>query len=128
MSRKETSSHPAPTATATTTATNITSTTSKQSHFNVIESLKEYNRSQTNKILCIDNDTSTLDHDAVVVVVVDGATHDSDMRQLPQSATITKTVVCFACVLLLLLTLFCFFSTHLFCYLKFGRFFVRYIL
>lgn len=68
-----------------------TTTSSKPSDFNVIESLQQYNRSQINKILCIENDTKTaLDHD--VVVVVDGqTTHENE---LPQPADITKAVKC----------------------------------
>lgn len=90
MSQNETNSHPTMTTTTTPTAA-----TSKQSDFNVIESLKEYNRSQTNKISCIDNDTSTLDHDVA-----------DDMPQLPEPASVTKTVV-LLCLCLVLLLLSC---------------------
>lgn len=60
----------------------------QQSEFNVIKSLKEFNRSQINKILSIDNDTALNDD-------VDGTTHESDdVPQLTEPASITKTVVC----------------------------------
>lgn len=66
----------------------ITNNTSSQqrSDFNVIESLKEYNRSQKNKILSIENDTA-LDHD------VGGTTHDINVPQLTEPAGIVKTVM-----------------------------------
>lgn len=56
---------------------------------NVIESLKKYNQSQIEKVVCIENDTSTLD--VGDDVVVETATHEND---LPECA-IAKTVVCF---------------------------------
>lgn len=65
---------------------------------NVIESLKEYNQSQLEKVLCIENDTSTLDCDAVGRAT----THENDMPELSESAAIAKTVVyfCFCCYVL----------------------------
>lgn len=81
-------------ATTTTTATTTTETTpipSARSGFNVIESLKQYNRSQINKISCIENDTSALDHDVGGV-----ATHDNDMRKVTEPATIAKTVLLYS--------------------------------
>ncbi|XP_055302935.1 uncharacterized protein LOC129568714 isoform X2 [Sitodiplosis mosellana] len=73
----------------------VTTTTSSQqqqqqqqqrSDFNVIKSLKEFNRSQINKILSIDNDTA-LDHD------VGGTTHESDdVPQLTEPAGVAKTL------------------------------------
>lgn len=68
----------------------------KASEFNVIESIRQYNQSQINKILCIENDTAAaaaateaaLDHD------VDGTTYESELPQLSQPAGITKMVVC----------------------------------
>lgn len=69
-----------------------TTTSSKPSDFNVIESLQRYNRSQINKILCIENDTKTaLDHDVGDVVVDGETTHENE---LPQPADITKAVKC----------------------------------
>lgn len=60
----------------------------QQSEINVIKSLKEFNRSQINKVLSIDNDTA-LNND------VDGTTHESDdVPQLTEAAGISKTVVC----------------------------------
>lgn len=73
MSREETNSHPTSTMTA---------ITSNRCDSNVIESLNEYNRSQTNKILCIDNDTSTIDRDVA-----------DDMPKHTEPASIMKTVV-----------------------------------
>lgn len=85
----------------------VTATTSSKSanDFNVIESLKEYNRSQINKIACIEGDTTAVDHD------VSGATHDTDIPQLLEPAAITKTVVLVDCDLLffasVILSVFC---------------------
>lgn len=87
MNRKETNRKSTSTSTSTKTTTN--STTSKQIHLNVIESLKEYNQLQTNKISYIDNDTTALDDD-----VVHEATHGCDMAQMSEPTTISKTVVC----------------------------------
>lgn len=64
----------------------VTTSTSAKSHtdVNVIESLQEYNRSQINKIRCIENDTT--DHD------VDGKTHGIGVPHQTDSVAITKTV------------------------------------
>lgn len=68
-------------------------TSSKPSDFNVIESLRQYNRSQINKILCIENDTTALDYD------VDRTTHQNELPQPSKPAGVTKTVVyCLVCM------------------------------
>lgn len=71
----------------------VTITTSSQqlNKSNVIKSLKEYNRSQINKILSIENDTAILDHDVGETTTT---THESDVPQLTEPAGIAKTVVC----------------------------------
>lgn len=62
---------------------------------NVIESLKKYNQSQIEKVLCIENDTSALDCD----VVGEATTHENDMPELPEAAAaIAKTVMLLYCV------------------------------
>lgn len=83
--------NPAP---ATTTSESLSPT---QGDVNVIESLKKYNQSQIEKVLCIENHTSTLDCD-VVVGNGEATTHENDIPELPEPAAIAKTVVCFLCV------------------------------
>lgn len=64
-------------------------TIKQQSDYNVIESLREYNRSQINKISCIENDTA-LDGD------VEGALslQISDVSRLTEPTGVSKTVDC----------------------------------
>lgn len=95
----------------------VTATTSsKSANFNVIESLKKYNRSQINKIACIENDTTNVDHD------VDGETHGTDMPQLYEPAAITKTVVFIDC------DFFSLISFHYVClYVNFYKFFFCFV-
>lgn len=71
----------------------IITSSQQRSDFNVIESLKEYNRLQINKILSIENDTA-LDHDVGETTTTTTTTHVSDVPQLTEPAGITKTVVC----------------------------------
>lgn len=63
----------------------ILTSSNHRKDFNVIESLNEYNRSQTNKLLCIENNTA-LDHDVY-------GTHGNDVPQLTERSGIVKTVV-----------------------------------
>ncbi|XP_031622706.1 spindle pole body component 110-like isoform X2 [Contarinia nasturtii] len=66
-------------------STEPTTMIKQRSNYNVIKSLKEYNRSQTNKIARIEHDTA-LDHD------VDGASLESDLPQLSEPSGIVKTL------------------------------------
>lgn len=76
---------------------------STQNDVNVIESLKKYNQSQIEKMVCVDNDTSTLDDgDVVGGGGGEATTHVSESPERPEPAAIAKTVVCLLCTLFLL--------------------------
>lgn len=64
----------------------ITTTSSERDDFNVIETLRQYNQSQVNKIICIENDTAPLNHD------VDETTDENELLQQSQPAGNTKSV------------------------------------
>lgn len=90
---------------------------STQCDVNVIESLKKYNQSQIEKVLCIENDTSTLDGD---VVGEAAAVHDNDdMPERSEPAAIAKTVVCLLLVFMTVYLLCTLFSMSLLCHLDF---------